>query len=85
MLVSYLTRNTHIEVKFITDSCIIQDPHSLKIIDKAKRVVDLYIMSLDSSIPVQNNCNYSFKNDCNSVSSAVNNVSAHTWHHRLGQ
>lgn len=53
-------------------------------IGKGKRVADLCIASADSSNLVQSNCRNSFENAFIYVSSAINNVSAHTWHYKLG-
>ncbi|XP_022891847.1 uncharacterized protein LOC111406698 [Olea europaea var. sylvestris] len=47
--VSSLTKDSSIIIKFFTNLCIIQDLSSLRMIGKARRAVDLYILEADFS------------------------------------
>lgn len=73
--ISALIRNSSLYVKFLTDSCMIQDLITSWMIGKGEKNVDLYIIDSSSSI---------YNNVCQSSYSVSNNVTSQLWHHRLG-
>lgn len=84
MFMSSLPRNSHVEVRCLTDSCFVQDLHNKMMIGRGERLADLYILNDSTTDVTQSHCRSLLQNACVSVSSSVNNVNAHVWHHRLG-
>lgn len=85
MSISSLTKESCINVRFYTNTRVIQDMHNQKMIGEGKRIADLYIISDSSSGSAQvNRVNTLFDDVRVSISSTANKVNTHTWHHRLG-
>lgn len=76
---SLLTRDSSMIVRFLTDSCIIQDMPSLRMIGKGKWVSDLYVLDADPSNSVINIWSPTHET-FDSVCSAINNITSHTCH-----
>ena len=71
--VSSLTLASSLIIHFFHNHFLIQDQHSKMMIDKGKRVQDLYVFFM-------NNFKYVFDNS----DICINNVYVQTWHNRLG-
>lgn len=46
--VSFLTRKSSLSIRFLTNSCVIQELHTLKMIGSGEKIVELYV--LDTSL-----------------------------------
>lgn len=85
MSASALMKDPYIDVRFCTNTCVVQDMHNQMMIGRGRRIVGLYIMSVSISNSRQDNRRNSlYDNVHRSISANVNKVTAHTWHHRLG-
>ncbi|KAK0581916.1 hypothetical protein LWI29_019529 [Acer saccharum] len=82
--VSALTSSSQLSVSFFTDSCVVQDINSMRMIGKGKKLESLYV--LDANLPLASvsspeSCTPAVHlHDANckpSVSSMVNNVASH--------
>lgn len=76
--VGELTNKSSLCIKFFTNSCVIQDMHTLKMIGNGRRAVGLCVIDANSD-------SVHLSKVVNSLShSMINNVTDRIWHNRLG-
>lgn len=73
--VSFLTRKSSLSIRFFTNSCVIQELHTLKMIGSGEKVVELYVLDTSLLDMVANKCSIS-ENNCNSYMIGI--VTSHT-------